>query len=141
MSVDDRTDMVMDQAPEQERGADTPADRLEETLLAIWRTVLDSQSIGVHDDFFECGGDSLLAARALARIQKSFGKPVSLAMLFNVGTVAALAEALRQDPAFAVPSPPSRAGSSRRGTTSRFDSIARWWRAAFIGRWTRKRLS
>jgi Phosphopantetheine attachment site len=131
--------MVIDQAPERETGGDAPADRLEETLLAIWRSVLDSQSIGVHDDFFECGGDSLLAARALARIQKSFGKPVSLAMLFNAGTAAALADALRKDPAFTVPSAPSRAGSSRRGATSRFDSIARWCRAALNAGWTRQR--
>jgi aryl carrier-like protein len=80
------------------RDGQVSGDALEETLLKIWRSVLGTQAIGTHDDFFEWGGDSLRAARALARIQKECGKTVSLVTLFDAPSVVALAGVLRNQP-------------------------------------------
>jgi phosphopantetheine binding protein len=106
-------------------------DALEETLLKIWRSVLGTQAIGIHDDFFECGGDSLLAARALARIQKECGKAVSLVTLFDASSVVALAEVLRNEPVPANPPSPLRSRLFWGAVASRSQRIAGGLRAAF----------
>lgn len=71
-------------------------DSLELQLVDIWEKVLSIHPIGVDDDFFELGGDSILGARLFARIENRFGKRLPLATLFQVGTVAGLANLLRQ---------------------------------------------
>src|SRR5690606_2563199 len=53
-------------------------------------------AVGRHDNFFERGGHSLLAARVIARINSRFGKDLPLRMLFESTTLAALAGQLEQ---------------------------------------------
>ena len=48
-----------------------PADALELALLALWREVLDNPGLGVDQDFFTAGGDSLLIAQLIARLRDS----------------------------------------------------------------------
>ncbi|HFK2300949.1 TPA: methyltransferase, partial [Pseudomonas aeruginosa] len=50
--------------------AQAPADELENALLALWREVLDNPSLGVEQDFFGAGGDSLLIAQLIARLRE-----------------------------------------------------------------------
>ena len=50
--------------------AQAPADELESALLALWREVLDNPSLGVEQDFFGAGGDSLLIAQLIARLRE-----------------------------------------------------------------------
>jgi amino acid adenylation domain-containing protein/non-ribosomal peptide synthase protein (TIGR01720 family) len=88
-------------APDQSRPAldkafVAPRDTLEQQLTQIWEHVLGIRPIGVNDSFFDLGGHSLLAVRVFARIQKKWGKDLSLATLFRAPTVAQLAETLRQ---------------------------------------------
>jgi len=56
---------------------------LEKRLSEIWRDVLNRKLVGVHDDFFELGGNSLLALRLLARVEKVFGKKTSGRVRFS----------------------------------------------------------
>lgn len=44
-----------------------PTNPVERTLAAIWADVLGFEEVGIHDDFFEMGGDSLLSIRVIAR--------------------------------------------------------------------------
>ena len=74
-----------------------PRDALEMKLAPIWESVLATQPISIHDDFFDLGGNSLLAVRLVARLQESFGRRLPLATLFQAGTVAQMAKLLRQD--------------------------------------------
>jgi len=69
----------------------TPA---EEILAEIWQDLLGREQIGSHDNFFELGGHSLLAVLLMARIEKRFGKTLSLATLFAAPTVESLAALL-----------------------------------------------
>ena len=59
-------------------------------LLDIWRSVLQVDRIGIHHNFFEIGGHSLLAAQAVARIRDAHGVTLSIRDLFANPTVAAL---------------------------------------------------
>jgi thioesterase domain-containing protein len=85
-------------APEPEArakpdAADTDSGVMTETereMLAIWREVLDTE-VGLHDDFFDLGGHSLLGVKLLARVRKRLGATLRLAALFGNPTPALLA--------------------------------------------------
>ena len=64
---------------------------LEEALAALWSSMLDVREVGVCDDFFELGGDSLLAARMLARLHAALGAEIPLRAFFASPTVEGLA--------------------------------------------------
>ncbi|MGW1893341.1 non-ribosomal peptide synthase/polyketide synthase [Streptomyces sp. NPDC002004] len=80
----------------------TPGER---ALAAIWSDVLAVEPVGAEDDFFDLGGDSILAARVLSRIRDTRGARLSVRDLFSARTIAALAPLL-DDPATAAPPDP-----------------------------------
>lgn len=68
---------------------------LESAMLEIWRELLKVRHVGLHDDFFELGGDSLLAVRVFERMQALTGVNLPLATLLAAPTVAQQAAAFR----------------------------------------------
>ncbi|MEV6835684.1 non-ribosomal peptide synthase/polyketide synthase [Streptomyces sp. NPDC051133] len=77
----------------------------ERALAEIWADVLGLDAVGATDDFFELGGDSILAARALARIREDLGVRLTVRDVFTARTVAALAPLLGDPSAAAPPEP------------------------------------
>jgi amino acid adenylation domain-containing protein/FkbM family methyltransferase len=69
-----------------------PQSETELALAAIWRQLLNVPTVGAHDDFFDLGGQSLVAIQAVSRIRDAFGVNVSLRHLFERPTVAGLGE-------------------------------------------------
>jgi len=69
-----------------------PTTELEVRLADLWGAKLGVWPIGVHDDFFELGGDSLLAADLQLDIDQALGIEADIATLFLAPTVAELAE-------------------------------------------------
>ncbi|HEY0805072.1 MAG TPA: AMP-binding protein, partial [Pseudonocardiaceae bacterium] len=88
----DRTQLPAPTAPETTDAP--PTTDTEQTLADIWADVLGTTAIGVHDNFFRLGGDSILAAKVLARIRTAFGVSLSARTVFDNGTVAQLAALL-----------------------------------------------
>ncbi len=74
-----------------------PKNPLEKRLLTIWEDLLQRHPVGVDDDFFEIGGDSLTAIDLVLRLEKEFGKALPIAALMQASTVAALASLLTAD--------------------------------------------
>ncbi len=72
------------------------ATRTEQQLVAIWEKVLGRRNIGVHDNFFSVGGDSLSGAQMLIEISLAFSQEVPLDSLFRSSTLAELARLLEQ---------------------------------------------
>ncbi|MFD0305958.1 non-ribosomal peptide synthase/polyketide synthase [Streptomyces sp. NPDC127119] len=68
-----------------------PRTSQERVLADVWADILGVEAVGVEDDFFDLGGDSILAARALARIREDLGARLSIRDVFTARTVAALA--------------------------------------------------
>ena len=73
-----------------------PRDSLESQLAKIWSEILNIQLIGIRNNFFKLGGNSLVAIRLMAKIEQSFGKNLPLASLFQNQTIEQLAVLLRQ---------------------------------------------
>jgi amino acid adenylation domain-containing protein len=68
-------------------------------ISAIWRDVLHLSQVGVHDNFFDLGGDSLAAVLLFIRLEQEFEKAPSLANLLEHPTIADLAQLLGPDAA------------------------------------------
>lgn len=73
----------------------TEPDKLESALASIWRELLKVGTVNPHDDFFDLGGDSLLAVRVFERMQALTGINLPLATLLTAPTIAAQAAAFR----------------------------------------------
>lgn len=69
-----------------------PRTETEAKLVDIWQTVLGIDRVGIYDNFFELGGHSILITKASSRIKEVFGANLPLKSLFEVTTVAAVAE-------------------------------------------------
>ncbi len=91
-----------------------PRDETEQTLAAIWCEVLEVKQVGINDDFFELGGDSLSATRAFARINKRFGSDLTLRTIFDRPTITALAISVRESRGRAAARPEIKPRQSRR---------------------------
>jgi pyochelin synthetase len=85
------------QAPDgQEAGGEQdctpPGTPTERTLAGIWKSVLSAEAVGVHDDFFELGGQSFAALRVSGLIAERLGCQVPLGVLLERRTIAQLAD-------------------------------------------------
>ena len=69
---------------------------LEELLAGIWADVLDLDTVGIHENFFELGGDSLLVTQLLCRVKESLHLDLPLAVLFENPSVAELANRIQE---------------------------------------------
>jgi amino acid adenylation domain-containing protein/thioester reductase-like protein len=71
-----------------------PQTLLEEQLAMLCQQILRVERVGVHDNFFDLGGDSLLAARLISRVRDEYDVSLPLRILFSNPSVAGLAEAI-----------------------------------------------
>ena len=81
----------------------SPRTPLERQVAGAWAEVLDVDRVGVHDNFFDVGGHSVLAIRIAMRLRDGTGIDVPVRAMFDNPTVAALATALDGYPRLARP--------------------------------------
>jgi thioesterase domain-containing protein len=79
------------------RGYVSPCNSTQAILTEIWGRLFGCRQVGIHDDFFEMGGYSLLAASLFAQIDDRFGQRLPLSTLLTAPTIAQLAEILAQE--------------------------------------------
>jgi acyl-CoA synthetase (AMP-forming)/AMP-acid ligase II/thioesterase domain-containing protein/acyl carrier protein len=84
--------MAVRSGPADDRSA-TP---LEAQLQRLWAEVLGLRRVGLHEDFFMLGGDSLQAVDLFLRVEKEIGRRLPRSVLFEAGTVARMAERIEQ---------------------------------------------
>jgi len=75
-----------------------PQNELQSTIAAVWREVLGLERIGIHDNFFDLGGHSLLLAKVNAVLKEKLGRDIPLMAHLQYPTVCALAEYLGKGP-------------------------------------------
>lgn len=73
-----------------------PRDELEEALWKTWATCLGRNDFGIFDNFFDLGGDSLLAVNLLDMLRQQFMAPLSSPVLIQNPTVADLADHIQR---------------------------------------------
>jgi acyl transferase domain-containing protein len=71
-----------------------PATDMERLVAAIWQDLFGIDEVGIHDDFFDLGGHSLMATQLASRIRGALGKEMAVRHIFEAPTVAQLAAAL-----------------------------------------------
>jgi thioesterase domain-containing protein len=81
-------------------GSAIPFNCVEPKLVEIWQRFLKTSPIAVDADFFELGGNSLLAIRMIAEINRTFAQKIPVTTLFRNATIQALAKRLRSQTVF-----------------------------------------
>src|SRR4030095_10664856 len=76
--------------PELREAFEAPRTPVEQVLAQIWAAVLRLERVGVHDNFFGLGGDSILSIQAVARAHRA-GLHLTPKQLFQYQTIAELA--------------------------------------------------
>ena len=71
-----------------------PQTQTQQAIAAMWQELLKTDGIGIRDDFFDLGGDSMTATVLVAGLADRFGITMRLASLFEDPTIAGLAEAV-----------------------------------------------
>ncbi|MFF9347891.1 amino acid adenylation domain-containing protein [Streptomyces sp. NPDC014734] len=99
LTTSGKTDRAALPAPDGDRsGLETgfvaPRTPAERAVARVWAEALWADEVGAHDDFFELGGDSLVATRAALKLQEEFGLEIPVHVLFSCSTVETLARAL-----------------------------------------------
>ena len=73
-----------------------PETELEQRIAAVWQTVLGFEQIGVEDNFFDLGGDSLVAIQVASRLKEALNMDFPVAKLYQALTVRSLAQVLSE---------------------------------------------
>ncbi|HEX4022864.1 MAG TPA: SDR family NAD(P)-dependent oxidoreductase [Acidobacteriaceae bacterium] len=80
-----------------EKQPTTFVDDVEAALAEWWKELLGLQTVGVDEDFFDLGGQSLIVARLFSKIKKNYGVALGLSTLFEARTIRQLAKLIRQE--------------------------------------------
>ncbi|HJT58387.1 MAG TPA: amino acid adenylation domain-containing protein [Ktedonobacteraceae bacterium] len=97
--VDRRALPAPEDKNETEQAGDGTAPRgpVEEIITKVWRKVLVREHIGVHDNFFDIGGHSLLMARVHSELQTTLNKELSMTDLFTYPTISSLSRYINSE--------------------------------------------
>ena len=71
-----------------------PNSRTEKQLASIWKDLLDIEEVGLHDDFFQLGGHSLIALKTISRIKQVCNVDLALRTLLEYSTLESLSQAI-----------------------------------------------
>lgn len=73
-----------------------PTTELEETLAGFWAELLGLEKVGIHDNFFDLGGNSLLGTKLFTRLRNEFQVDLSMRTIFEASTVAELSVVIEE---------------------------------------------
>jgi acyl transferase domain-containing protein len=71
-----------------------PATPTQRQVAMVWQEILGIRGVGIHDNFFDLGGDSLVGAKLVARLNRAFTATLPAVVLYEAPTVEALASRL-----------------------------------------------
>lgn len=84
---------------QQATGYVAPRTPTEEILASLWAETFGLERVGIHDNLFDLGGDSLAAARMIATLRNRFSFEIPLGAVFGTPTIAGLAQHLEKSSA------------------------------------------
>jgi tyrocidine synthetase-3 len=89
------TEEVLYQRPPLSTEYKAPRDEIEQTLARVWKKFFGIKEVGVNDDFFELGGDSLKAITVFTEIHKHLDTRIPITEIFRSSTIYGLAQYIR----------------------------------------------
>jgi acyl-coenzyme A synthetase/AMP-(fatty) acid ligase len=110
--------------PDIEAAFVTPHTEIEREVAEVWREILGLERVGVNDNFFDLGGDSLRLLRLQQKLQERLRCGIQLMTLFKYPTVSAMARQLGDDGKTEEP-PSDRAQKQRMAIERRKKSVRR----------------
>ena len=90
----DKTALPEPDTPGGQEDYAAPRDNTEKTLAGIWERVLNLETVGIHDNFFDIGGNSLLLMKVVEGIKESFGRDIPVMRMFEHPNIDALSRYL-----------------------------------------------
>ena len=96
---------------------------IEEKVTFVWQQILGVEHVGLRDDFFTLGGESLAALQILNRLQEIFGREISLKKFFEHPTVAGLSEQIRGQQESGITAVPDIVPLPRKARSQRISSV------------------
>jgi len=73
-----------------------PRNEMEQNIAHIWQETLGIESIGIHEDFYDLGGDSLIAIRVVSRLRELYHIELPVRVLFEKTTIAELTDYIKK---------------------------------------------
>src|SRR5262249_54344952 len=73
-----------------------PTNEIEIAIAEIWQDLLGIEQVGIHDNLFDLGGDSLLVIQVVSRLREVLRIEVPLRAIFETPTIAELADRVGQ---------------------------------------------
>jgi len=110
-----------------------PRNETERRVAEIWKDVLGLSEVGIRENLFELGGNSLLLVRLHARLEAAFGSRLSVVEMFQHPTVEAQARVLTEDAGGQAGNDVSRRGLKRAEARKGLRSPGRSQDVAVIG--------
>jgi acyl carrier protein len=95
--VDRRSLPIPERKRQKDKSYVAPQGELERILAGIWEELLQVDKVGVRDNFFDLGGHSLLLVKMVPKLEKAFGRKVSIIDLFQRPNIKAMAEFLSDE--------------------------------------------
>jgi surfactin family lipopeptide synthetase A len=74
-----------------------PKNKIETIISGVWQEVLHLDKVGIHDNFFDLGGDSLLIIKAISKIGAIVKRDITVLKMYQYPTIQALADYLALD--------------------------------------------
>jgi thioesterase domain-containing protein/acyl carrier protein len=96
--TDTKTLLRIGSGKSTERNYMAPVTGLEKQLAGAWAEILQLEKVGVTDNFFDLGGQSLIAVELIHQMEKKTGKELPLNILYKCPTIAGLAAYMQQEP-------------------------------------------
>ena len=98
-----------------------PTNDLEAEVARIWQEALGIAEVGIHDNFFDLGGNSLVGVRLIARLTERFGVPIRAVSIYEGPTVHALSLLIAggEAPEAGLPAEATSRGARRRARRQR----------------------
>ena len=74
-----------------------PGNEIEEIMADIWKEALNLDKVGIHDNFFDLGGDSLKIIKVMIKMRKIFKRDIPVVTMYQYPSINSLSNFLRQD--------------------------------------------
>jgi amino acid adenylation domain-containing protein len=110
-----------------------PRSEIERTVQDVWQRVLKVAAVGLHENFFEIGGNSLLLVAAHAKLQSAFSVELPIVRLFQATTIASVAVLVASRLGGASESPAGGTRKARRTSTPTQGIAIVGWSGRFPG--------